>query len=67
MKLLNRHIWKKVDYAFKTWKCEKCGCVRYWDKIIQRIVFVKYSKQFYTTPECNSIINCDHITKINER
>jgi len=63
MKLLNHHRWKKVDYAFKTYRCEKCGCVRYWDQILERIVFVKGSEQRYTTPDCNSIINCDPVLR----
>lgn len=63
MKLLNHHSWKKVDYAFKTWECTKCGCVRYWDNILERMVFVKGSEQRYTVPDCNSIINCDPVLK----
>jgi len=63
MERIIKHIWKKVDYAFKTWKCEKCGCVRYWDQILERMVFVKGSKQRYTTPDCNSIINCDPVLR----
>jgi hypothetical protein len=56
---ITRHKWDKVDYAFKTWRCSKCSCIRYWDMIFERIVFIKGSKQLYTTPDCNSVINCN--------
>jgi hypothetical protein len=49
---INKHRWIPQT-GFKTWKCAKCGCVRYWDLILQRIVFVKYSKQYYMTPDCD--------------
>ena len=60
---ITKHKWVKVDYAFKTWKCSKCGCERYWDKILQRICFVKFGKQYYQTPDCDSFINCDNNLK----
>jgi len=62
MRLLNHHKWQEQP-GFKTWRCSKCGAVRYWDNILQRIVFVKYGKQLYMTPPCNSAINNDPIYK----
>jgi hypothetical protein len=56
---LTRHNWKKI--GFKTWRCSKCGAERYWDKILQRIVFVKFGKSYYMTPDCNSTMNGDPI------
>jgi NAD-dependent SIR2 family protein deacetylase len=63
MKLLNHHSWKKLDYHFKHWKCSKCGAERYWDSVLQRMMFQKGGKTLYMTPDCNSIINCDPIYK----
>lgn len=62
MRLLNHHKWVQQP-GFKTWRCSKCGSVRYWDNILQRIVFVKHGKQLYMTPPCNSAINNDPIFK----
>ena len=61
MRLLNHHKWIRDDYYFKTWHCEKCGCVRYWDMILEKIVFIKDGKQLYSSPECKSIINGDRL------
>jgi len=59
MRKITRHRWVALPTHFKTWRCEKCGAVRYWDNILQRICFVKHGKQTYSTPDCNSIINGD--------
>ena len=60
---LNTHTWKPVDYAFKTWRCPVCGCVRYWDNSLWRMVYVMHSKQLYGAPKCYSAINNDPIFK----
>ena len=63
MRKLNHHTWHKVDYAFKTWRCPVCGCVRYWDMTLERIVFIQHGKQLYGTPPCFSAINCEPVFK----
>jgi len=63
MRLLNHHKWIIVGSAFKTWRCPVCGCVRYWDNILQRIVFTRHGKQLYSAPPCYSAINSEPILK----
>lgn len=61
MKLLNHHTWHQVGW--KHWVCEKCGAERYFDTVRERMVFTKHGKEYYTTPDCNSTINCDTVIK----
>lgn len=63
MRRLNKHTWEPVEYAFKTWRCPTCGCVRYWDLVLQRIVFTQRGKQLYRLPGCYSAINSDPVFK----
>jgi len=52
MERLNHHKWIKDERLFKTWHCSVCGAERYWDNLIERIVYVKNCKSYYMTPEC---------------
>ncbi len=62
MKLLSHHKWI-AQAGFRTWQCPKCGALRYWETVLQRMVFQKYGQMRYGTPECASIINCDKVVK----
>ena len=57
MECLTKHTW--VLRGWKFWVCSKCGAERYWDKILQRIVYVKYSKTYYSAPDCCNYANGD--------
>lgn len=59
MHFLNRHKWNPVPGTFKTWKCTECGAVRYFDLILQRMVYVKFGKQLYAAPTCKHLMNAD--------
>lgn len=58
MQLLNHHKWVVVPYTFRTWRCSECGAERYWDKILQRMVYVKHGKQWYHAPDCKTLMHC---------
>jgi hypothetical protein len=64
MERINKHKWIPQP-GFRTWRCAYCKCERYWDKVWQKIIFVKFGKTYFTTPECVSSINCDHIDNYN--
>ena len=61
MHLLNRHKYQPVPGAFKTWKCTECPTVRYFDLILQRMVWVKHGKQLYFSPDCKHIMHADKV------
>ena len=63
MHLLNRHKYKPVPGAFKTWKCTECGTVRYFDLALTppRMVWVKFNDKLYFSPDCKHIMHADKV------
>lgn len=52
MQVLNHHDWRKAP-GFRNFTCKKCGCERNWNG--QRYIYTKFSKSYFTVPECNNL------------
>jgi hypothetical protein len=50
MKFINRHKW--TETGWRSYVCSRCKAERYWDKILQRYVYVKFGKSYYMAPQC---------------
>ena len=52
MNKLLRHKWIE-QLGFKTHQCSRCGLIRYWDTIEQRLLFRWKGMIGYTAPSCD--------------
>jgi hypothetical protein len=55
----NTHKWKKSEQLNRPYdaKCEKCGCVRYWDFSFARIMYLWGTHITNHAPRCIMTMN----------
>ena len=51
MRKLIRHKWKPLD-GFRNYKCERCGCLKYWSEGWKRLVYERRGMFMLQTPSC---------------